>query len=149
MKSGSRNGLKMIPMPMKVIFIAIFASKKFKLNCSSKTAYGPKCKECPRNPKTDKVCSDYGICLGASDKAGKGGCECRDHWVGTYCQECHEDYYEKDDECLKCHDSCKTCTGPKSKHCKACAKDYVPKKLSNGDFECRRATHDEKHKEEL
>jgi len=129
-------------------FYIDFCVKKLKTNCKSKSAYGAKCKECPRHPKTDLICSDHGVCNGASDKEGKGGCKCNDNWIGSWCQECHEDYFEKDNECIKCHESCKTCSGPKSKHCKACAAGYVPKKLSSGEFECRRQTSDEKYRDE-
>merc|ERR1711997_998848 len=119
-----------------------FCVKKKKTNCASKTAYGAKCKECPKGTN-GLVCSGHGSCLGASDKLGKGGCECGDHWIGSYCHQCHEDYYEHEDACVKCHESCKTCTGPTTKECKACNAGFTPQKHSNGDFSCRRATHGE------
>jgi len=132
-------------------FYQAFCVAKKKTNCKSKTAFGPKCRECPKG-RNDQVCSGHGSCLGASDKQGKGGCECRDHWVGLYCQDCHEDFFEKNDECVKCHESCKTCNGPTTKDCKACGADFTPMKMATGEFSCRRKTSDEKYtkeKEEL
>ena len=49
-------------------FYIDFCVKKLKTNCKSKSAYGAKCKECPRHPKTDLICSGHGVCNGASDK---------------------------------------------------------------------------------
>ena len=41
-----------------------------------------------------------------------------------------------------------TCTGPKSKDCKACGSHYRPRQLSDGTFECKYESEHEKYRRE-
>jgi len=128
----------------KSSFYDDFCVKNLKLCCSNRNNFGTKCDPCPTYK--EKVCGGHGKCGGAGDREGKGKCECEDNFQGTKCQNCHEDYYLKNDECLPCHKSCKTCRGGSNKDCKACGAEYIPKQISKNDFECRRMTEDEKLK---
>jgi len=128
-------------------FYEDFCVKKLKFCCPGRDEFGKKCKKCPVDAD-GKVCSGNGICVGAGDKEGIGGCKCNDHFAGWKCHECHEDYFMSKGECHKCHKSCKTCTGPKSKDCKACGSHYRPRQLSDGTFECKYESEHEKYRRE-
>ena len=87
-------------------FYEDFCVKKLKFCCPGRDEFGKKCKKCPVDAD-GKVCSGNGICVGAGDKEGIGGCKCNDHFAGWKCHECHEDYFMSKGECHKCHKSCK------------------------------------------
>jgi len=77
------------------------------------------CLPCPTG--CDQCPGDWGVCT-----------SCRSGWIRTnegLClppesKECQPGMYAGKGTCLACHDSCKTCVGPKDKDCSACYPDH-------------------------
>jgi hypothetical protein len=101
-------------------YLCIEKAKK----CCPKDQYGPNCVKCLGYP--DNVCSNNGKCKGAGTRKGNGKCTCDYGYIGEYCFECDNGFYQsyKDEKkllCSSCHRACKkTCTGGGSKDCHEC-----------------------------
>ncbi|XP_040199592.1 protein disulfide isomerase CRELD2 [Rana temporaria] len=91
--------------------------------CCPSGTYGPDCLACLGG--SEQPCHGNGFCSGDGTRGGDGTCSCKAEYMGPFCLECADGYYnsERNDThsvCSACHEACKTCHEATNKDCKEC-----------------------------
>lgn len=159
-------------------FYQDFCVKKLKFCCPGRDEFGKKCKKCPIDAdgtvcSGNGICvgagdkEGPGNCKCNDHFAGWKCHECHEDYYMSKgeCHKCHKSCKVSYTiiRSLQCVATIavpdpgpwrnsnvlfQTCTGPKSKHCKACASHYIPRQLSNGEFECKYEQEHDKYARE-
>ncbi|XP_060526520.1 cysteine-rich with EGF-like domain protein 2 [Cylas formicarius] len=112
--------------------------------CCPDLHFGRDCTPCKGYP--DKVCNNSGKCRGSGTRKGNGTCQCDVEYVGEYCEQCADNYYEsyRDEKkllCSRCHASCDgKCTKAGPEGCEKCKLGFLQSETGCADVnECLNA----------
>eukprot|EP01134_Creolimax_fragrantissima_P000912 CFRG0912T1 len=96
--------------------------------CCPPAKFGPKCQECPKDDKNNKVCGGHGTCEGAGSRIGTGKCKCDTAYKGKLCDKCAKGHYRDDSDNCRDFDECE--------HSISICKQNEVCRNTPGSFEC-------------